>query len=67
VQEEGRTPPPAIGPLRLSRILRHPETATDPGAIPLKRALWWGLFAVVLLAGLVMYFKYGRLVVPLLS
>jgi hypothetical protein len=54
--------------LRLSRIFRRSETtATDPDAVPLVRVLLWGLFAAVLLVGLVLYFKYERVVLPLLT
>jgi hypothetical protein len=69
VQEEGRTPPPHNRPvLRLSRIFRRSETtAADPDAVPLARVLLWGLFGVVLLVGLVLYFKYERVVLPLLT
>jgi hypothetical protein len=35
--------------------------------VPLVRALMWLLFGVVLLVGLVLYFKYERVVLPLLS
>ena len=68
VQEEGRTPPPHRRPvLRLSRIFRRSETTADPDAVPLARVVLWSLFAVVLVVGLVLYFKYERVVMPLLS
>jgi hypothetical protein len=35
--------------------------------VPLRRTLLWLLFGAVVMAGLVMYFKYERLVVPLLT
>jgi hypothetical protein len=35
--------------------------------VPLVRVLVWGLFGVVLVVGLVLYFKYERVVMPLLS
>jgi hypothetical protein len=53
--------------LRLSRIFRRSETTADPDAVPLVRVLVWGLFGVVLVVGLVLYFKYERVVMPLLS
>jgi hypothetical protein len=52
--------------LRLSRIFRQPEPAPDPDAVPLRRVLVWALVGLVLVAGLVLYFKYERLVAPLL-
>ena len=67
VQEEGRTLPPPIGTLRLSRIFRTAESPPDPDAVPLRQAVLWSLFAIVLVTGLVLYFKYERLVVPLLT
>jgi hypothetical protein len=57
--------------LRLSRIFRRSEPSADPeenpDAVPLGRALLWGLFGIVLLIGLVLYFKYERVVAPLLT
>jgi hypothetical protein len=53
--------------LRLSRIFRRPASAADPDAVPLVRALMWIVFGVVLLVGLVLYFKYERVVLPLLT
>ena len=67
VQEEGRTSPHHSRPVRLSRILRPSSTPTDPDAVPPRRALLWLAFWVVLLVGLVLYFKYERLIVPLLA
>jgi hypothetical protein len=53
--------------LRLSRSLRTPEPTTDPDAVSLRRALGWGVLGVVLVVGLVLYFKYERVVIPLLT
>ena len=58
---------PHSGPLRLSRILRQSQATPQSDVIPLSRALLWLAFWVVLLVGLVLYFKYERLVVPLLT
>ena len=68
VQEEGPpVTPQNRPPVRLPRILRPSEPSTNPDAVPFGRALLWGLFGVVLLVGLVLYFKYERVVAPLLS
>ena len=67
VQEEGRTPPSRNRPLRISRIFRDRGSPPDPDAVSPRRALLWLLFGAVVIAGLVMYFKYERLVVPLLT
>jgi len=53
--------------LRLSRIFGKAETSADPDAIPLRRALLWAVFGVVLVAGLVLYFKFERVGVPLIT
>jgi hypothetical protein len=53
--------------LRLSRILRQSKASTDSDDIPLRRALFWLAVGVVLFVGIVLYFKYERLVMPLLS
>ncbi|NUO95331.1 MAG: hypothetical protein HOQ17_13210 [Gemmatimonadaceae bacterium] len=53
--------------MRLSRIFRRSDATADPDAVPLGRALLWALVGVALLLGLVLYFKYERVVLPLLS
>jgi hypothetical protein len=58
---------PFSAQLRLSRIFRRAEPSANPDAAPLGRALLWGLFGIVLVVGLVMYFKYERVVAPLLN
>lgn len=67
VQEEGRTFPPPIGQLRLPRIFRTAQSTTNPDAVPLRQVVLWGLFAIALVIGLTLYFKYERLVVPLFT
>jgi hypothetical protein len=67
VQEEGRTIPSHDRALRLSRIFRGQGSTPDPEAVPLRRTLPWLLLGAAVIAGLVMYFKYERLVVPLLT
>lgn len=59
------TPKPARLPL--SRFFRRSDATADPDAVPLGRALVWALFGVVLVVGLVLYFKYARVVLPLLT
>jgi hypothetical protein len=58
---------PFTAQLRLSRIFRRAETSANPDAVPLGRAILWGVFGIVLLVGLVLYFKYERIVAPLLT
>ena len=53
--------------MRISRIFRAPGSLPDPDAVPLRRAVLWLLFGAAVIAGLVLYFKYERLVVPLLT
>ncbi|MEO7711312.1 MAG: hypothetical protein ABIV10_00150 [Gemmatimonadaceae bacterium] len=53
--------------MRLSRIFRTSESPPDSDTVPLRQAVLWALFAIVLVIGLVLYFKYERLVVPLLT
>lgn len=54
-------------PVRLSRILRSSDAGTSSDALPLRRALMWVVAGVVLAMGIVLYFKYERHVVPLLT
>jgi hypothetical protein len=51
--------------LRLSRLLPQPSANAD--AVPLRRVLLWALIGVVLVVGLVLYFRYERQIQPLLG
>lgn len=53
--------------VRLSRILRQTDLSPTPERIPVARAVGWALFALLLVAGVLLYFRYERLLVPLLS
>ncbi len=53
--------------MRLSRILRNLDSTGESAAVSLGQLLWWGAVALVIVVGLVLYFKYERLVVSLLS
>ena len=66
MQEEGPLPPLDIPPLRLSRILRQEESPLAD-RIPMRRIVMWTLVWVGVIVGIVLYFKYARLLVPLLG
>jgi hypothetical protein len=51
--------------VRLSRFIRNPSSGED--AIPLRRVIVWALVGVVVILGLVLYFRYERLVLPLVG
>ncbi len=51
---------------RLSRMFRTDDESSGD-AIPLRRVLFWAAVWVGLLAGIVLYFKYARLLTPLLA
>jgi hypothetical protein len=54
--------------VRFSRFLRHPdETPPRPSDVPVRRTLMWSLIAAAIIAGLVLYFIYARLLQPLVS
>lgn len=53
--------------MRLSRIVRTPDAPTNAEVVPLRRAILWGLVGVAVLVGMVLYFKYARLLSPLLD
>ena len=53
--------------LRLPGLFRRADRSADPDAVPLARMVLWALFGVAVLLGLVLYFKYERLVAPLLT
>ncbi|MDB4913513.1 MAG: hypothetical protein JWM95_1157 [Gemmatimonadetes bacterium] len=53
--------------VRLSRILRPEDTDTGEEPIPASRMLVWTLVWIGVLAGVVLYFKYARLLTPLIG
>ena len=53
--------------MRLSRIVRRSDTDLNAEVVPLRRAIMWGVVGVAILVGLVLYFKYARLLSPLLA
>lgn len=67
MQEEGPISSHADGPLRLSRILKPEDTRIIEETVSVRRALFWGVIALILVLGIVLYFKYERLLVPLLG
>ena len=52
--------------MRLSRMFRA-DDETRKDTIPLRRLMFWVAVWIVLLAGIVMYFQYARLLTPLLA
>jgi hypothetical protein len=52
--------------MRLSRIFRSEDLTSDDG-VPLRRTLFWIIVWIVVLLGVVLYFKYSRLLTPLLD
>jgi type VI protein secretion system component VasF len=53
--------------MRLSRIIRQSDSAPDPDAVPLRRLILWIVVGTALVVGVVLYFKYERLLVPLVG
>ena len=52
--------------IRLSRMFRA-DDETPAETIPLRRVMFWVAVWVGLLLGIVLYFKYARLLTPLLA
>lgn len=67
MQEEGPCFTSISRPLRLSRILRPEDGSNQDETIPLRRVILWVLVWVALLVGVALYFKYARLLTPLLG
>ena len=67
MQEEGPCLTSISRPLRLSRILRPEDGKHLDETVSLRRALVWVLVWVGLLVGVALYFKYARLLTPLLG
>ena len=67
MQDQGPCFPCIYRPLRLSRIL-SPETDKNlDETVPLRRALFWVLVWLGILIGVILYFKYARLLTPLIG
>ncbi|MES2177344.1 MAG: hypothetical protein V4550_05730 [Gemmatimonadota bacterium] len=52
--------------MRISRIFRTDDGSLDE-PIPVRRMLLWALVWIGVLVGVVLYFQYARLLVPLLG
>jgi hypothetical protein len=53
--------------LRFSRSHRQSDAPPSRDTVPLRRVLLWALAGAAILAGLVLYFRYARLIVPLVA
>jgi hypothetical protein len=53
--------------LRLSRVLRPADLQSAEERIPVRRILFWVAVWVGILIGIVFYFRYARLLMPLLG
>ena len=67
MQEEGPCFTHISRPLRISRVFRPDDGTNREETVSLRRALVWLLVWVGLLAGVALYFKYARLLTPLLG
>ena len=54
-------------PLRLSRILRPEDGNYEDERIPFRQVILWVLVWAGVLVGIALYFKYARLLTPLLG
>jgi len=52
--------------LRLSRVLRPADSISAEERIPVRRILFWVAVWVGIFIGIVFYFRYARLLTPLL-
>jgi hypothetical protein len=53
--------------VRLSRFLRPDDSQSADETIPLRRVLFWVLVWIGIVVGIVLYFRYARLLTPLLG
>jgi hypothetical protein len=53
--------------LRLSRVLRPDDSKNKEDVIPLRRILFWVAVWLGVFIGIVFYFRYARLLTPLLG
>ena len=67
MQEEGPCFTSTSRPLRLSRILRPEDGRNAEESVSVRRALLWVAVWIALLVGIALYFKYARILTPLLG
>lgn len=53
--------------MRLSRVLRQQDAEIGDESVTLRRALLWVVVGLAIAVAIVLYFKYARLLVPLLG
>ena len=53
--------------MRLPHVLRQQDAEIGDESVTLRRALLWAAVGVALAVAVVLYFKYARLLVPLLG
>jgi hypothetical protein len=53
--------------VRLSRILRTPGAATGEEPMSVRRLFLWSIVGAAVIAGIVLYFRYARQVIPVLG
>ncbi len=46
--------------------MTSPQPRPPEERVPIRRAVLWSIIAIVLAAGVVLYFLYGRAIVPLI-
>jgi hypothetical protein len=66
VQEEGPTFPSPFSTLRLSRVFKPDDRSLDDD-IPTRRIVLWVFVWIGIFVGLFLYFKYARLLTPMLG
>ncbi len=53
--------------MRLSRVLKPNDSRNQDEIIPKRRIAFWVVVWIGIIVGLVLYFKYARLLTPMLS
>ncbi len=51
--------------MRVSEVVKK-QVEVEPEVVPASRLVPWAVVAVLILAGIVLYFRYGPLMTPLL-
>jgi hypothetical protein len=69
VQEEGRPPIPSnrLEMRPMSEVRAEPEITESEQAVSYRKVVLWVLVGLAIVAGVVSYFKYAKLLAPLLS
>ncbi len=66
-QEEGRPRPPTVRRLQRSRIIPTSDPSLEDEPVPVRRVLLWSIVAILIVVGIVLYFRFERQLTPIVG